>query len=113
MWWYHPVVGLASDSSKPQKRLRPKRWWLLYGILAWGIPFFVAMTVFWGFVLFVVTSILQRRLNWRFYIDPKIHAAGLLAFIFVISLVAGCNWGFRMWKFYASKSNGAATERSV
>jgi len=29
--------------------------------------------------MFVVTSLLQRGLNWRFYLDPKIHATkGLL-----------------------------------
>jgi len=93
-------VGLASDSTKPPKRVHTKRWWLLYGTLAWGIPFFVVMTVFWGFVLVVVIILLQRRLNWRFYIDPQIHAVGLLAFTFVISLLGGCYWGFRMWKFF-------------
>ena len=73
-------MELGSESSKPQKKLHTKRWWLWYGILAWGIPFFIAMTIFRGFVMFVVTSILQHRLNWRVYLDPKIHAAGLLAF---------------------------------
>ncbi len=52
--------------------------------------------------MFVVTSLLQHRVNWRFYLDPKIHAAGLLASSFAISLL-GCYWGFRMWKFYESK----------
>jgi hypothetical protein len=54
MWWYHPAV---------EKKLRTKRWSPWYGILAWGIPFFVVMTIFWGFVMFVVTSLLQHRLN--------------------------------------------------
>jgi hypothetical protein len=82
---------------------RPKKWWLWYGTLAWGIPFFVAMSIFWGFVMFLVTSLLQHRLNWRFYSEPKIHAPGLLAFNFVISLLGGCYWGFSMWKSYESK----------
>jgi hypothetical protein len=44
-----------------------------------GILFFIAMTIFWRFVMFVVTGLLQRGLNWRFYLDPKIHATkGLL-----------------------------------
>ncbi len=53
--------------------------------------------------MFVATSLLQRRLNWRFYLDPKIHAVGLLAFSFAISLLGGGYWGFLMWKFYESK----------
>jgi len=56
-----------------------------------------------AFVIFGATSLLQHRLNWRFYLDPKIHAAALLAFSFAISLLGGCYWGFRMWKFYESK----------
>ena len=96
-------MELGSGSSKPPKKLRTKRWWLWYGTLAWGIPFFVAMTIFWAFVMIVVTSLLQHRLNWRFYLDPKIYAAGLLAFSFAISLLGGCYWGFLMWKFYESK----------
>jgi hypothetical protein len=53
--------------------------------------------------MFVVTSLLQHRVNWRFYLDPKTHTAGLLAFSFAISILGGCYWGFRMWKFYESK----------
>jgi len=53
--------------------------------------------------MFLVTSLLQHRLNWRFYSEPKIHAPGLLAFNFVISLLGGCYWGFSMWKSYESK----------
>jgi len=65
------------------------------------------MTVFWGIVLFVVTSLLERRLNWRFYDDPRIHAAGLLVFSLALSLLGGCYWGSHMWKFYESKGNRA------
>jgi hypothetical protein len=96
-------VDRVSESGKPANKLRTRRWWLCYGTLAWGIPFFVAMTIFWAFVILGATSLLQHRLNWRFYLDPKIHAAALLAFSFAISLLGGCYWGFRMWKFYESK----------
>jgi hypothetical protein len=89
---------------------RTRKWWLWYGTLAWGIPFFALMTVFWGIVLFVVTSLLERRLNWRFYADPRIHAAGLLVFSLALSLLGGCYWGFYMWKFYESKRKHAETE---
>ncbi len=74
------------------------------------MPFFVLMTVFWGIVLFVVTSLLERRLNWRFYADPRIHAAGLLVFSLAVSLLGGCYWGFYMWKFNESKRRHAETE---
>jgi hypothetical protein len=47
------------------------------------------MTVFWGIVLFVVTSLLERRLNWRFYAGPRIHASGLLVFSLALSLLGG------------------------
>ena len=96
--WYHPAVGTASDSSKAPKKPRSKQWWLWYGTLAWGIPFFVFVAIFWAIVLFAVTSLLERRLNWRFYADPRIHAAGLLVFSFVLSVFGGCYWGFSMWK---------------
>ena len=88
----------TSDRSKPPKKPRTKQWWLCYGTLAWGIPFFTFMTIFWGLVLFAVMSLLQGRLSWRFYLDPRIHAAGLLVFMFTLSLLGGCYWGFRMWK---------------
>ena len=74
------------------------------------MPFFVLMTVFWGIVLFVVTSLLERRLNWRFYADPRIHAPGLLVFSLALSLLGGCYWGFYMWKFYESKRKHAETK---
>jgi ABC-type arginine transport system permease subunit len=89
---------------------RTRKWWLCYGTLVFGIPFFVVMTVFWGIVLFVVTSLLERRLDWRFYADPQTHAAGLLAFSLVFSLLGGCYWGFHMWKFYESKRRHPETE---
>lgn len=68
------------------------------------------MATFWGLVLFVGTSLLERRLNWRFYADPRIHAAGLLVFSLALSLLGGCYWGFDMWKFYESKRKRAETE---
>ncbi|PYT34270.1 MAG: hypothetical protein DMG58_05275 [Acidobacteria bacterium] len=89
---------------------RTRKWWLWYGTLAWGMPFFVLMTVFWGIVLFVVTSLLERRLNWKFYADPRIHAAGLLVFSLAVSLLGGCYWGSYMWKFYESERRHAETE---
>lgn len=60
--------------------------------------------------MFVVTSLLQHHLNWRFYSDAKIHAPGLLAFNLVISLLGGSYWGFYMWKFYESKRKHTETE---
>src|ERR1700746_756409 len=57
---------------------RTRKWWLWYGTLAWGIPFFVLMTAFGESCC--SSSLLERRLNWRFYGDPRIHAAGLLVF---------------------------------
>jgi hypothetical protein len=101
-------VELASESGKPPNKLRTRRWWLWYGTLAWGIPFFVAMTIFWAFIIFGATSLLQHRLNWRFYFDPKIHAVGLLAFSVAISLLGGCYGGFRMWKFHESNAKSLA-----
>jgi hypothetical protein len=89
---------------------RTRKWWLWYGTFAWGIPFFVFMTFFGGIVFFVVTSLLERRLNWKFYADPRIHAAGLLVFSLALSLLGGCCWGFCMWKFYESKHKHAETE---
>jgi len=50
--------------------------------------------------MFVVTSLLEHRLNWRFYAAPRIHAAGLLLFSLALSLLGGCYWSFYMWKFY-------------
>ena len=99
-----------SDRNQHAKKPRTKQWWLWYGTLAWGIPFFIAMATFWGLVLFVVTSLLERRLNWRFYADAKIHAAGLLAFNFVISLLGGSYWGLYMWKLNESKRKHAQTD---
>jgi predicted PurR-regulated permease PerM len=96
-------VELASESRKRPKKLRTKASWVWFGLVVWGIPFFVAMTIVWGFVLLVFTSILHHRLNWRFYLDPRLHVAGLLVFSFAISLLAGCYWGWSMWKFYESK----------
>jgi len=58
----------------------------------------------------VCRSLLERRLNWRFYADPRIHAAGLLVFSLAVSLLGGCYWGFYMWKFYESKCRHAETE---
>ncbi len=69
------------------------------------------MTVFWGLVVFCVTSLLQRRLNWNFYTDPKLPIVGLLAFTLVTSLVGGCYWGVHMWKFYEAKRKKDAMER--
>jgi hypothetical protein len=100
------LMPVGSNLQKP----RTRKWWLWYGTLAWGIPFFVFMTVFWGIVLFVVTSLLERYLNWRFYADPRIHAGGLLVFSLALSLLGGCYWGFYMWKFYESKRKHAETE---
>jgi hypothetical protein len=70
-------------NGKPQRKPRTKQWWLWYGTLAWGIPFFIFMA--------------------GFYLDPRIHAAGLLVFMFTLSLLGGFCWGFRMWKFCEAK----------
>jgi hypothetical protein len=71
------------------------------------------MTIFWGIVIFVFTSLLEQRLNWRFYLDPRIHAMGLLAFTLAASLLGGYYWGFRMWKFYETKRPESTTERQI
>jgi hypothetical protein len=79
------VSGEANDVHN----LRSKNWWLCYGALVWGVPFFVAMTAFWAITLFFVESLLQSRIDWKFYGDPRIHAVALLIFSLVASLSGG------------------------
>jgi hypothetical protein len=89
---------------------RTRNWWLCYGILIWGVPFFVVMTVFWATTLFVIESLLEQHLAWKFYADRRMHTVALLIFSFVVSLLGGFYWGFRMWKFYKSKHQIAETK---
>jgi len=54
--------------------------------------------------MFVATSLLQHQPNWRFYVDPKIHAVGLLVFSFGDFPTRWLLLGIPYVKFYESKT---------